>query len=200
MIRRPPRSTLFPYTTLFRSRDPRRSADLTVDGAVHHGDPALRRQASRARSVPALARPADRRRTARAGDPRAVLAPGARVGADREGSPRRRRHADRVGQDPLLQPPRAPVLAAAPRRARPVPLSHEGARPGPARGARGAGEGPTRDEDVHVRRRYAPGCAARRPRAGEPRADEPRYAPLRDPAAPYEVGDPLPKSPVRRHR
>src|SRR5256885_5026054 len=24
MIRRPPRSTLFPYTTLFRSRDPRR--------------------------------------------------------------------------------------------------------------------------------------------------------------------------------
>src|SRR5260370_28487676 len=26
MIRRPPRSTLFPYTTLFRSRDPARSA------------------------------------------------------------------------------------------------------------------------------------------------------------------------------
>src|SRR5215210_8753170 len=26
MIRRPPRSTLFPYTTLFRSRGPRRSA------------------------------------------------------------------------------------------------------------------------------------------------------------------------------
>src|SRR2546425_2191144 len=27
MIRRPPRSTLFPYTTLFRSRDPARSDD-----------------------------------------------------------------------------------------------------------------------------------------------------------------------------
>src|ERR1044072_7776462 len=29
MIRRPPRSTLFPYTTLFRSRD---GADLVIDG------------------------------------------------------------------------------------------------------------------------------------------------------------------------
>src|SRR2546425_3582445 len=28
MIRRPPRSTLFPYTTLFRSRDPRRRQHL----------------------------------------------------------------------------------------------------------------------------------------------------------------------------
>src|SRR3712207_7571013 len=28
MIRRPPRSTLFPYTTLFRSRDPQADADL----------------------------------------------------------------------------------------------------------------------------------------------------------------------------
>src|SRR2546426_6943478 len=27
MIRRPPRSTLFPYTTLFRSRAPRRNSD-----------------------------------------------------------------------------------------------------------------------------------------------------------------------------
>src|SRR5437660_5052314 len=30
MIRRPPRSTLFPYTTLFRSRNHR------VDGVLHH--------------------------------------------------------------------------------------------------------------------------------------------------------------------
>src|SRR3712207_8925285 len=30
MIRRPPRSTLFPYTTLFRSRDP----ELAVDGGA----------------------------------------------------------------------------------------------------------------------------------------------------------------------
>src|SRR2546422_6549589 len=34
MIRRPPRSTLFPYTTLFRSRDHR---NLDVRGAVHGG-------------------------------------------------------------------------------------------------------------------------------------------------------------------
>src|SRR3712207_8696472 len=30
MIRRPPRSTLFPYTTLFRSRDLRRSGGLVL--------------------------------------------------------------------------------------------------------------------------------------------------------------------------
>src|SRR3712207_7809677 len=31
MIRRPPRSTLFPYTTLFRSRERRRDQDRGVD-------------------------------------------------------------------------------------------------------------------------------------------------------------------------
>src|SRR2546426_8573728 len=31
MIRRPPRSTLFPYTTLFRSGDGQRAAQLDVD-------------------------------------------------------------------------------------------------------------------------------------------------------------------------
>src|SRR3712207_8578428 len=35
MIRRPPRSTLFPYTTLFRSRK-RRNED--ADGHLHGGD------------------------------------------------------------------------------------------------------------------------------------------------------------------
>src|SRR2546429_9650137 len=33
MIRRPPRSTLFPYTTLFRSRRPSRAGALRRDGA-----------------------------------------------------------------------------------------------------------------------------------------------------------------------
>src|SRR3712207_7167941 len=42
MIRRPPRSTLFPYTTLFRSRDPADRADL-------HRAPALPRHASHPR-------------------------------------------------------------------------------------------------------------------------------------------------------
>src|SRR5258708_31293444 len=44
MIRRPPRSTLFPYTTLFRSRHPhfvpdrRRGADPSREGHGHRGD------------------------------------------------------------------------------------------------------------------------------------------------------------------
>src|SRR2546426_5201543 len=44
MIRRPPRSTLFPYTTLFRSqREPARAPDAVVradeaDPGVHHAD------------------------------------------------------------------------------------------------------------------------------------------------------------------
>src|SRR5258707_7433415 len=40
MIRQPPRSTLFPYTPLFRSRWPRRRIDLR-DGAPTAGDMAL---------------------------------------------------------------------------------------------------------------------------------------------------------------
>src|SRR5207248_6380150 len=38
MIRRPPRSTLFPYTTLFRSRagDPRPGGDARADARPHH--------------------------------------------------------------------------------------------------------------------------------------------------------------------
>src|SRR2546422_4465858 len=48
MIRRPPRSTLFPYTTLFRSRDDENrgvdeqgagESDRRVDERVAHGDP-----------------------------------------------------------------------------------------------------------------------------------------------------------------
>src|SRR5215813_13561562 len=40
MIRRPPRSTLFPYTTLFRSpRDPLRMIRLVLVGTSHHHAP-----------------------------------------------------------------------------------------------------------------------------------------------------------------
>src|SRR2546422_3174149 len=41
MIRRPPRSTLFPYTTLFRSalRSQRALGDGTVDAQVPRGEP-----------------------------------------------------------------------------------------------------------------------------------------------------------------
>src|SRR3712207_8147961 len=44
MIRRPPRSTLFPYTTLFRSRE-----DF---GGVAHGDPAQRHRRTRRQRRP----------------------------------------------------------------------------------------------------------------------------------------------------
>src|SRR3712207_7311366 len=37
MIRRPPRSTLFPYTTLFRSRERLHELDRDLDEALHPG-------------------------------------------------------------------------------------------------------------------------------------------------------------------
>src|SRR5258707_11839350 len=44
MIRRPPRSTLFPYTTLFRSVHSVEEADLQVDEHHGEGDPRRRDQ------------------------------------------------------------------------------------------------------------------------------------------------------------
>src|SRR3712207_6975711 len=61
MIRRPPRSTLFPYTTLFRSR--RREPDRPAGGRlarVLRG--AARGHGGRAGAAAELARPADRQR------------------------------------------------------------------------------------------------------------------------------------------
>src|SRR5258708_29187477 len=42
MIRRPPRSTLFPYTTLFRSRDPAGRRDIEPVGRLLQGRPLQR--------------------------------------------------------------------------------------------------------------------------------------------------------------
>src|SRR5688572_31756975 len=53
MIRRPPRSTLFPYTTLFRSRESPHRARRRA--------PARQRHAAPARRAPALRRAPDRR-------------------------------------------------------------------------------------------------------------------------------------------
>src|SRR5256885_7334357 len=39
MIRRPPRSTLFPYTTLFRSRESEMPRSRDVDGEIEGGCP-----------------------------------------------------------------------------------------------------------------------------------------------------------------
>src|SRR3712207_7146215 len=54
MIRRPPRSTLFPYTTLFRSRPAPAERQETVGGA--------RRRVPPRRVLPALAAAPERRR------------------------------------------------------------------------------------------------------------------------------------------
>src|SRR5256886_13284004 len=49
MIRRPPRSTLFPYTTLFRSRALARSARRNTERAAHRPGRARRDRASTSR-------------------------------------------------------------------------------------------------------------------------------------------------------
>src|SRR2546426_6535499 len=53
MIRRPPRSTLFPYTTLFRSRQviERRAAAGEVEDAAHEGRDVRERSGDPAREV-----------------------------------------------------------------------------------------------------------------------------------------------------
>src|SRR5688572_32281691 len=51
MIRRPPRSTLFPYTTLFRSCKQVRKADRK-GGVVQPGGPALLARTEDRRSIP----------------------------------------------------------------------------------------------------------------------------------------------------
>src|SRR3989442_10578230 len=57
MIRRPPRSTLFPYTTLFRSRRARADRGRPRDRARAHGaDHRLSRRASRGPSTLRAAR------------------------------------------------------------------------------------------------------------------------------------------------
>src|SRR5256885_658301 len=59
MIRRPPRSTLFPYTTLFRSHGARREHDVAVathvPGHLRRLDHALEREKHAANLVNALA-------------------------------------------------------------------------------------------------------------------------------------------------
>src|SRR3712207_7590435 len=69
MIRRPPRSTLFPYTTLFRSRERRRDRlpldrDVGAPGAGRGGGGAARRPALQpAATLRAAARRRRRRRS-----------------------------------------------------------------------------------------------------------------------------------------
>src|SRR3712207_7000670 len=73
MIRRPPRSTLFPYTTLFRSDDRHEAAAVRTarDGAA--GDPPVRARGRR-QGVPHRAREARGLREGRRDDGRPVAA------------------------------------------------------------------------------------------------------------------------------
>src|SRR3712207_7874774 len=64
MIRRPPRSTLFPYTTLFRSR-----ADRALELALHRALARLLRPPGEGRPVVLDQQPGDHARHASTGDP-----------------------------------------------------------------------------------------------------------------------------------
>src|SRR5256885_12549138 len=70
MIRRPPRSTLFPYTTLFRSGD--RSGEMGAAGESHRRAAARARRGATARIMAAAAR-APGARSARRRDARREL-------------------------------------------------------------------------------------------------------------------------------
>src|SRR2546422_10298859 len=85
MIRRPPRSTLFPYTTLFRSRGGDAPGDEPEAGPLqavpaHGGVPRPAREARGKRDAgrpyhPAPGEPADRPEGERQGDRRLALPP-----------------------------------------------------------------------------------------------------------------------------
>src|SRR2546430_5373585 len=86
MIRRPPRSTLFPYTTLFRSSNERDALDAPV---IHASSAATGWQLYAASPATAHGRGAGRRRRPHADDRALVpLDPRADPATDQEGRPR----------------------------------------------------------------------------------------------------------------
>src|SRR2546430_14018547 len=97
MIRRPPRSTLFPYTTLFRSRHTAAVGARQVSGGEGGGRAgAERRHEARLEEGPRLTRGVVQEEGAREMDRQAVL-PGSWVVRDRPGP-----------EPPRLGPPRPP--------------------------------------------------------------------------------------------
>src|SRR3989454_8871599 len=105
MIRRPPRSTLFPYTTLFRS--PRRRLGLGYDVAVPYAGVvgAPDRLLHVPRRVPHVLRPGTRN-----GPPARALVDDARPALGPRGSDRPRGHQARSGGPPPAPwPPGAPA-------------------------------------------------------------------------------------------
>ena len=125
------------------------------------------------------------------------------VAAGRAGG---RHHADRVGQDAVLQPAGARSRPEEPGDARALPVSDQGAGAGPdgrtARAGRASiGEvGGDRDRRAHLRRRYAAGCAAHDPHPRAHRAQQPRHGALGHPAAPSALGEAVREPAVRGDR
>src|SRR6266540_6579783 len=98
MIRRPPRSTLFPYTTLFRSLAPVRRVRAR---RVPRGRADERYGARRAHRTRARGAPPDRARLPVQGD---------RGQPPHLGQDRREPRVERAAQAPALEPPRAHAL------------------------------------------------------------------------------------------
>src|SRR3712207_7151247 len=66
MIQRPPRTTLFPYTTLFRSRPPREQAPGSLQTTVRRAQPPpVPTRSGRRRGVPFRAAPGPDRKSTR---------------------------------------------------------------------------------------------------------------------------------------
>ena len=160
------------------------------------------------RAVRALAhrrRRSPDRRTRRARHRAALHAPGRGDRPCAGGPARRRRHADRVRQDAVLQRRRPQHGAAGTGRARAVPVPDQGPRAGPVGGTAGTGADrrrgcPARDRRVHLRRRHALRRAARDQGARQRRAQQPGHAARRRPAAPSALGAPVREPPLHRHR
>ncbi len=97
-------------------------------------------------------------------------------------------HPHRLGQNPGLQPAHPPDHAGGPRGQSHVPVSHQGAFPGPAVGVeRGAVGRRAAGEDLHLRRGHPavhPHFGARGGAGGD---HQPRHAAHRDPAQPPQV-------------
>src|SRR3989454_6224093 len=114
MIRRPPRSTLFPYTTLFRSKASGVAPRPPIDSA-HDRAPHVRPRRRR----PGLARLGGAVEPVRAPrPPRAVTGDAGVPGRERRGEPRPRRggHRGAAGANPAGGPPSPPPRPPAPGR------------------------------------------------------------------------------------
>ena len=161
-----PKQSLEAVVSYFRSKH------LEPDSAVRaiHHQPAAEgdlRRYSRAR------RPRTPRRAREARHRAPLHPPGRRLRPDSGRQARRHRHPHRQRQDALLQPARAQSPAARPRRARHVPVPHQGPRRRSASRVpdRRGGNG-QRDPRLHLRWRY-PAGRPQAPSASAPTSSSP---------------------------